>query len=95
MTISTEKLFSQDVESNVCLSSLVEVDKLLASGKAEEAGKALKAVMLSLGENPGSAISHEAHLSALAENIVLLQNQFDSILKLVAPVLGVQSSDIA
>lgn len=72
---------------------------LLDGGKAAEAKTELKKVVakLSAGNYAGMAgmpKETEAQLSALAESVKSMQNQFDELMKLVGPVLGFDGSDL-
>lgn len=77
------------------------VCKMMDEGKREDALKALRAYMSST--SPAAAPEemagemhpdHEKRMSALAENVKGLQNQFEDLVRLVSPVLGIEASEL-
>lgn len=75
-----------------------EVQQLQEGGKHEEARAKLKALMERCAGQPSaeaemSSEGTEKRLSALAQDHEKLQNQFEQLLQMVAPMLGVETSE--
>jgi hypothetical protein len=78
-------------------SRFAEACKFMDEGKREDAMRHLKDWMMSLhgggaGDLPSEA---QARMSALAEHNKKLENQFEELVKMVAPVLEVGDADLA
>lgn len=74
---------------------LSHVHKMLSEGQHEEAKAHLEKCMdMCKMQEPGTTVSQPggtedpAHLSALAENVQTLQNQFNQLVELTTPILG-------
>lgn len=87
---------SMDVHEQLC-----HLKHLMESGRHEEGMKHLEACIAHHASKLGQGTAaHEGlpeesmkHLSALAENCVQLQNQFEELSRLVSPILGEESDE--
>lgn len=75
-----------------------DICKMMDEGKREDALKALRSHFSSGASEVADAAlatdEGEKRMSALAENVKSLQNQFVELCKLVGPILGVDSSEL-
>lgn len=77
-------------------SRFAESCKMLDEGKREDAMRNLKDWMMSVHSGDGSLPAEStARMSALAEQNKNLENQFEELVKMVAPVLEVADEDLA
>jgi len=91
---------SESLSSDACQMAYGEVCKMMDSGNVEAAKAALKAFMeKALSGNVGQVMSEDsneskAQMSALADEVKTLHNQFEELVKLVGSNLGVESAEL-
>lgn len=93
-SLPADKPAAAEVEQvNVSAEAFAPVLSLLEGGKADEAKTELKKVVAKLASGNYAGMTAvpketEAQLSALADSVKSMQDQFEELMKLVGPVLG-------
>lgn len=96
-SFSTPEKKVAEVDGNFAteIAALDEIEKHLSAGKLDDAKLALKKCRSMLSSGGFQSIAQLEQMTALAENTKKLHNQFEDMVQLVSPILGVDASELA